>query len=87
MMRSGWRVTAACLLGVFFAPQLARAQQRPLTPNDILDVIWVSSPALSPDGKDVAYIINDPLEAKSSRRQSRLYKAPSDKSAPAQIIA
>ena len=88
MMRSVWRATAAaCFLGVFLAPQLARAQQRPLTPDDILDVVWVSSPALSPDGEDVAYIINDPLKAKSSRRQSRLYKAPSDKSSPAQIIA
>ena len=83
----GCLTAAAFLLSSLPAQQLAPAQNRALSADDILGVVWVSSPALSPHGKQVAYIVNEPLEAKATRRKNQLWKGPSDKSAPVHVAA
>src|SRR4051812_29938047 len=46
---------AAALLAT---PAPARAQQRPMTPDDVLAIRTVSDPQISPDGRWVAYVVS-----------------------------
>ena len=72
-------VITTALLGCALLP--GRADARQLTIEDYYRVVGVQAPAMSPDGKWVAFIRTTIVEAEN-RRQGELWIAPSDGSAP-----
>ena len=65
---------------------VVRAEARPLTLEDYYRIVTVQSPAMSPDGKWVAFIRTAIVEAEN-RRQSELWIVAADGSAPARRIS
>ncbi len=63
-----------------WVPTALRAQGRAFTPADWYRVTTVSSPAVSPDGRQVAFTVTTVLE-KENRRHSEIWVVPSDGSA------
>jgi len=66
--------------------QLAGAQQRPLALDDYYRIETVSSPAISPDGRWVAYVRGYTIEAEN-RRRSELWLISFDGSTPARRLS
>ncbi len=66
--------------------QLAAAQQRPLALDDYYRVEQVTSPAISPDGRWVAYVRGHTIEAEN-RRRTEVWLLPFDGSAPARRLS
>jgi Tol biopolymer transport system component len=59
-------------------------EQRSLRPEDIAGIRWVTTPSLSPDGKQVVYVVVewDQGQGAKAKRQSTLWLAPADGSKP-----
>jgi dipeptidyl aminopeptidase/acylaminoacyl peptidase len=76
----------ACInLIVFIAVTAASAQsKRAMTPIDLIDVPRVQDPQLSPDGKQVLYIVERP-DWKANRRVGHIWRVNADGSAAAQL--
>ena len=81
MLRLG-RISIAVVLALL----AARADARPLALEDYYRLITVQAPAMSPDGRWVAFIRTAIVEAEN-RRQSELWLVPADGSAPARRIS
>lgn len=64
------------------------SSKRAVTPEDIAGIRWFTSPALTPDGKLVAYVLVewDTTDALAERKQT-LWLAPTDGSQPARRMA
>jgi dipeptidyl aminopeptidase/acylaminoacyl peptidase len=56
-LRLGRRALAALPILALFGAPLLHAQDRPITPRDLWSIGRVGSPALSPDGRRVAYTV------------------------------
>src|SRR2546422_9985458 len=79
LLKVVWIFVAAALM-----PSWAEA--RPLALEDYYRITTVQAPAISPDGRWVAFIRTAIVEAEN-RRQSELWLVPSDASAPARRIS
>jgi dipeptidyl aminopeptidase/acylaminoacyl peptidase len=67
-MRKGYFLVALGLL--FVVPEETRAQKRPMTFEDILDVKHVSDPVISPDGQTVVFTVTEAdLEKNNTQQQ------------------
>jgi dipeptidyl aminopeptidase/acylaminoacyl peptidase len=81
-----------CLILVAASVSLASAEggssKRPVTPEDIVGIRWFTSPALTPDGKVVAYVLVewDTTPAQAERKRT-LWLAPTDGSKPPRRFA
>jgi dipeptidyl aminopeptidase/acylaminoacyl peptidase len=80
------RCLVALLAGISFAVIGAPADARPLTVEDYYRIINVQSPAISPDGKWVAFIRSAIVEA-DNRRQAELWIVAADGSTLARRIS
>ena len=78
-MRNSLLVIAAALLAV-------DAGARPLAVEDYYRIVAVQAPAMSPDGRWVAFIRSSIVEAEN-RRQGELWIVPADGSAPARRVS
>jgi dipeptidyl aminopeptidase/acylaminoacyl peptidase len=78
-MRTALLLVAASLLA-------ARADARPLAVEDYYRIVSVQAPAMSPDGRWVAFIRTSIVEAEN-RRQGELWIVPVDGSAPARRLS
>jgi len=78
-MRNALLVIAAALLAV-------DAGARPLAVEDYYRIVAVQAPAMSPDGRWVAFIRSSIVEAEN-RRQGELWIVPADGSAPARRVS
>ena len=77
-LRSSLAVLAAASLPLVSAPaqqQVAASKKRAFTPADWYRLTVVSSPALSPDGKRVAFTVTTVREAEN-KRHSEVWVAP-----------
>jgi dipeptidyl aminopeptidase/acylaminoacyl peptidase len=74
---------AALVLLTWFAPAAAAA---PLSVKDLLAVKWVGSPALSPDGATVAFVVRLADHEKNTRR-STIWTVATAGGAPRQLTA
>ncbi len=71
-----------CITAVFFSvEQKANSAKRPLELKDYFRIEVADSPAISPDGRWVAFVRSYIVEAEN-RRQSEIWLVPSDGSAP-----
>src|SRR5262245_5631146 len=77
-------VTIAIVAAV--AATAHRADARPLVPEDYYRIVTVQLPAISPDGRTIAFIRSSIVEAEN-RRQSELWIVPSDGSSAARRIS
>ncbi|MGH9937490.1 MAG: TolB family protein, partial [Blastocatellia bacterium] len=74
-------LAALCASAVFFSvEQKAQTSKRPLELKDYLRIEVADSPAISPDGRWVAFVRSYVVEAEN-RRQSEIWLVPSDGSA------
>jgi dipeptidyl aminopeptidase/acylaminoacyl peptidase len=74
------------LLTVAVAVLAANAGARPLAVEDYYRIVGVQAPAMSPDGRWVAFIRSAIVEAEN-RRQGELWIVPADGSAPARRVS
>jgi len=74
------------LLTVVVAVLAADAVARPLAVEDYYRIVAVQAPAMSPDGRWVAFIRSSIVEAEN-RRQGELWIVPADGSAPARRVS
>ena len=74
------------LLTVAVAVLAAHAVARPLAVEDYYRIVAVQAPAMSPDGRWVAFIRSSIVEAEN-RRQGELWIVPADGSAPARRVS
>src|SRR5262245_4115052 len=85
MVKRFLSILMVCLM----AAASARSQQRPkrpMTVDDVLDMIAVSDPEISPDGKWVVFGRSD-LDWKRNRRQARLWIVSTEGSHPFQFTS
>jgi dipeptidyl aminopeptidase/acylaminoacyl peptidase len=83
-MRESW--FHGLLLLLLWMPVLLPAQQkRLLTPEDLVDVRDVDDAQISPDGKQVAFVIREPADPKNpaKARSTNVWMVPADGSGPA----
>ena len=74
-------LTALCATAVYFSvEQKAKTSKRPLELKDYFRIEVADSPAISPDGRWVAFVRSYIVEAEN-RRQSEIWLVPSDGSA------
>ena len=73
--------SSALLAGVLIAGSTGAAQETPLVLSDYYRLVTVESPAMSPDGRWVAFIKSTIIEAEN-RRQNELWLVESDGSKP-----
>ncbi|HET7563537.1 MAG TPA: hypothetical protein VFJ96_00985, partial [Gemmatimonadaceae bacterium] len=67
-------------------PMLAQ-QQRPITQDDLYHFKWVADPQISPDGKQVAYVLVT-INAKHTGYETSIWTVPTDTAAtPRQLTA
>jgi hypothetical protein len=72
----------ATVIGILLVPSALHSQQRPWQSTDYYRLTLVSSPALSPDARRVAFVVTTVVEDKD-RRHNEIWMAPADGSAPA----
>jgi dipeptidyl aminopeptidase/acylaminoacyl peptidase len=75
------RLEHAAIIGLL-VPAALQGQQRPWQSTDYYRLTVVSSPALAPDARRVAFVVTTVLEDKD-RRHNEIWMAPADGSAPA----
>jgi dipeptidyl aminopeptidase/acylaminoacyl peptidase len=80
------RYSLVVLIGLAFALIHGPADARPLALEDYYRIVNVTTPAMSPDGKWVAFIRTSIVEAEN-RRQSELWIAAADGSTPPRRIS
>src|SRR5881397_3433819 len=76
------RLQHALVAGLTFLPGTLLPQQRAWQSTDYYRLNVVSNPALSPDGRRVAFVLTTVVEDKD-RRHNEIWMAPADGSAPA----
>src|SRR5881409_4231507 len=76
------RLQHALVAGLTFLPGTLLPQQRPWQSTDYYRLTVVANPALSPDGRRVAFVVTTVVEDKD-RRHNEIWMAPADGSAPA----
>src|SRR5580765_990792 len=75
------RLEHAAIIGLL-VPAFLQGQQRPWQSTDYYRLTVVSSPALAPDARRVAFVVTTVVEDKD-RRHTEIWMAPADGSAPA----
>jgi dipeptidyl aminopeptidase/acylaminoacyl peptidase len=75
------RLQHAWAFGCVFLPGTLSSQQRPWQATDYYNLNVVSSPALSPDGRRIAFVLTTVVEDKD-RRHNEIWMAPADGSSP-----
>lgn len=65
------------------------AKKRVFSADEILGIRWVTSPAVSPDGKTLAYVVFewDSAGTKKAERQTTLWLAPTNGAKPPRLVA
>ena len=74
------------IAGLLLSISAAAAEARPLAVEDYYRIVSVQTPAMSPDGRWVAFIRTSIVEAEN-RRQGELWIVPTDGSAPARRLS
>src|SRR5678815_3017132 len=46
-----------CLIALWCVPAIAAPVRRPITETDLLKFRWIADPRISPDGRDIAYVL------------------------------
>jgi Tol biopolymer transport system component len=86
-----WRlILAAAAVGISAGTPAAGADdvpKRPLLPEDIADIRWVASPAVSLGGEQVAYVVIEWEKESQTERKSTLWLAATDGSQPPRALA
>jgi dipeptidyl aminopeptidase/acylaminoacyl peptidase len=80
----------ALFLAVVISASAVRAEgQRPISPEDILNIRWATSLVLSPDATQVAYVVHEPADAADPRSSptANLWIAATDKSSSPRLAA
>ena len=75
------RFRHAAVIGILLVPAAVQGQQRPWQSADYYRLTVVSSPALSPDARRVAFVVTTVVEDKD-RRHNEIWMAPADGAAP-----
>ncbi|MDQ5857785.1 MAG: S9 family peptidase, partial [Acidobacteriota bacterium] len=84
MVRRGLAIVMVLVVDVGF---LRAADRRPITETDILKFQWVADPQISPDGKEVAYVLVT-VNEKEDRYETSLWTVgTSGSSAPRRLTA
>ena len=76
----------AAILLVFVFTMPAQEAKRAMTVDDALDMVQVSSPLISPDGKWILYSQSE-LKWKENKRESRFYMISADGGEPFQFLS
>ncbi len=84
-MNRSRRISAAALLAVVLAPAGAQAQ-RAVTLDDVLDLVQVSAPRISPDGTRVLFTRSEIKEWKDNKRVATIWIANADGSNQYQFL-
>jgi len=56
-MKSTYRLAAAFLAVAGLAAGAAAPSRRPIAETDLLKLRWIADPRISPDGKQIAYVL------------------------------
>jgi hypothetical protein len=89
-MKHANRLLTMALVGLLFSLQAIGdevAPKRPLLPEDIAAIRWVASPAVSPSGQQVAYLVIEWEQSSQAERKSTLWLASTDGSQPPRAVA
>jgi dipeptidyl aminopeptidase/acylaminoacyl peptidase len=78
--------TLAAAFALAVAAQTAPLDARPLALDDYYRIVTVQAPAMSPDGRTIAFVRSAIVEAEN-KRQSELWIVPADGSAPARRVS
>jgi dipeptidyl aminopeptidase/acylaminoacyl peptidase len=70
-------VVVLCLVGVFAAPVMAQQQKRAMSFVDIMEMPLVQDPQLSPDGRQVAFVMSK-ADWKANRPIAHIYRINAD---------
>lgn len=79
-------VLGAALLGGAFAPTLAAQQRRPITEQDLARLRWIADPQISPDGRQVAYVLVT-VNEKDDRYDTSIWTVSTEGGAPRRLTA
>jgi len=85
-MTSSTRSIATGLSILIFASTVVAQSTKPMTLDDLLGVVRVTEPALSPDGRLVAYV-RTTTDLQSGKRNADIYTVPSDGSSAPKLFA
>jgi dipeptidyl aminopeptidase/acylaminoacyl peptidase len=77
------RILSAVFLALIVLVASARAQQRAMTLVDVLNVARITEPQLSPDGKQILYVMSR-ADWKANKRITHVWRVQADGSRPAQ---
>src|SRR6476646_8835095 len=77
-----WR-TRLVFLSIGLTVLMSAQQKRPLTPEDTIDIFDLKDAQISPDGRQVAFVMRDPAdpEKPGKARNDNIWIVPSDGSA------
>src|SRR3954452_18888985 len=85
---SVYRSIAALAICALCIPSLADAQtRRPMTVDDALDLVQVSAPRISPDGRRVLYTVSELGKWKENKRVTSIWMADADGSNARRFLA
>lgn len=85
-MQMSLRLSYLILIAILAASSGTHAQaKRPMTIIDRLDVPSVRDPQLSPDGRQLLYLLTGPVDWKSNGRSTHIWQVPVGGGAPVQL--
>ncbi|HEU5169550.1 MAG TPA: S9 family peptidase [Gemmatimonadales bacterium] len=84
MTRMLWPCAALAALALAGGARPALAQRRPATEQDLLRIRWVADPQISPDGRQVAYVLVTANE-KEDRYDASVWVVGTDGAAPRRL--
>src|SRR4030088_1251169 len=71
-------VAVALVVSATVASTAAAQSRRAMTVDDVLDLVQVSAPRISPDGRRVLYAVSEPGKWKDNKRVTSIWIADSD---------
>src|SRR5512138_3872544 len=72
------RRASAAAAFLLFAATASAQPRRPMTLDDVLDLVQVTSPRISPDGRRVVYTVSELGKWKDNKRVTSIWMADAD---------